>query len=261
MDRWIIAALVCALPLTAHAQRPRRAAPEVQAAIAQLASNDRMELRGAIEQLGLLGDPAGVTPIVERVRRGLPQDVLDAALDALTVLGRPEAGPLFIELLSHRRPAVRLKAVAGIVGCRPRGGDRALADALADSDALVRSAAAQGLGAIGATSAMDALFNAFDRRIDGAGPAIARLARPEDVERFLGYVGQLPFDVLTPALQEMLLRDELAERARLSIVHRLSELATPEVRNILSSYLAALPEGEGGQVRRAAEDAVRRISQ
>lgn len=244
------------------ARRARAAAPgqsQVAQAIERLGSNDRAEVRGAIESLGLLGDPSAVTPIVERVRRGLPQDVLDAALDALTVLGRPEAGALFIELLGHRRPAVRLKAVQGIVACRPRGGDRALADALADSDGLVRAAAAQGLGELGGTAAMDALFHAFERRVENAAAAIGHLARPEDVERFLGYIGQVPFDVLGPALLGMLGRGDLAERARLSIVHRLSELATPEVRLLLEQYVAALPETDRSETRRAAEDAIRRI--
>ena len=91
--------------------------------------------------------------------------------------------------------------------------------------------------------------------------AIGQLARPADVDRFLGYLGQLPFDQVTPALSEMLHRDDLAERAKLAIVHRLTELATPEVRTFLEDFVNGLDIDDRSQVRRAAEDAIPRIGQ
>lgn len=241
---------------TAEAQRGRRN-DELSQHVEQLSSQSPDEVRGALEALGLAGDAHAVAPIVERIRHGLPPELLDVAIDTLTVLGRPEAGPVLFELAEHRRAAVRLRAVQAIAAIHPTGADRALTDALADSDASVRSAAASALGELGATGALDALFHALDRRIPEAASAIGHLARPAEVERFLGYLGQLPFPLVTPALGEMLQRSDLAERARLSIVHRLSELATPEVR----AFLEGLVSNLSGAVRRAAEDAITRISQ
>lgn len=238
----------------AGAQRGRGNA-EVTQAIELLDATDPDQVRGAIESLGLLGDPRGVEPIARRIRRGLPPEILDSAIDALTVLGRPEAGPVLFELASHRRPEVRVRAIQAIAATRPRGADRVLASALGDGDSTVRAAAASALGEVGATSSVDALFLALDRRVPEAAPAIGRVARPADVTRFLGYLGRLSFDLVTPALREMLQRTDLAERSRLEIVHRLGELATPEVRAFLEQVVDSLPPA----VRRAAEDAIGRI--
>ncbi len=255
----IIASLAALLAApTAEAQRGRRANDEVSQNVEHLASQDPTEVRGALEALGLSGDARAVAPIAERVRHGLPPELLDLALDTLTVLGNAQAGPVLFELCEHRRPEVRLRAVQAVAAVHPPGADRALVDALSDSDASVRSAAATALGELGAQSAVDPLFHALDRRIPEAATAIGRVARPADVERFLGYLGQLPFTLVTPALTEMLRRGDLAERARLSIVHRLSELATPEVRSFLEELVSSLP---AGAVRRAAEDAIARIAQ
>ncbi|MEQ9077616.1 MAG: HEAT repeat domain-containing protein [Sandaracinaceae bacterium] len=245
----------------AEAQRGRRGNPELDAAVELLGAEDRDQVRSGLEALGLMGDPGAVAPIAARIRRGLPADLLDIAVDTLTILGRAEAGPILVELVRHRRPGIRLKAVQGIVATRPRGAARVLTGALSDTDETVRAAAAEGLGTLGAHEGIDDLFHALDRRVPNAAMAIGQLARPADVDRFLGYLGQLPFDQVTPALSEMLHRDDLAERAKLAIVHRLTELATPEVRTFLEDFVNGLDIDDRSQVRRAAEDAIPRIGQ
>ncbi|HEY8432325.1 MAG TPA: HEAT repeat domain-containing protein [Sandaracinaceae bacterium] len=251
----LLGALLAAAP--SQAQRGRRGSAELARHVEQLGADDPAAVRGALESLGILGDARAAQPIAERIRRGLPPDLLEPAISTLALLGSPEAGPVLFELASHRRPEVRLAAVQAITAVRPRGADRALAQALGDADPQVRAAAASGLGELGATSALDSLFLALDRHVPEAAAAIGRLARPAEVERFLGYLGRLPFDLVTLALGEMLSRDSLAEPARLSIVHRLAELATPEARAFLEQLLPSLPERS--RVRRAAEDAVGRI--
>lgn len=250
----LVAALLVA-PAWAGAQRAR-GNPEVEQAIQQLDATDADQVRGAIESLGLLGDPRGVEALAGRIRRGLPPTLLEAAVDALMVLGRGEAGPVLFELTSHRRADVRVRAIQAIAASRPRNADRALTPLLGDQEPTVRAAAATALGELGASSAADALFQALDRGVAQAGPAIGRVARPTDVTRFLGYIGRLPFDRMTSALREMLLRTELAERSRLEIVQRVAELATSEVRAFLEQLSGSLP---ASPVRRAAEEAVGRI--
>jgi HEAT repeat protein len=263
---WRAAAFGLILGLAWSAQSPtgeaqRLRAAELDAAVAGLDAEDPAQVRGALEALGLSGDRRAVEPIVARVRRGLPPELLGVAVDTLMILGRPEAGPLLFDLVRHRRPDVRLKAVQAVVAAQPRGSRGALVAALSDGDPRIRGAAAQGLGSLGATEAMDALFLAMERRVPEAAMAIAQLARPADVERFLEDLGRVPFDPVTPALAEMLYRDDLAERAKLAIVHRLTELATPGVREFLEDYVGNLPPGQDDAVRRAAEDAIPRIGQ
>lgn len=217
------------------------------------------EVRMGIESLGLLGSPAAVAPLSARIRRGLPLDVLLTAVDTLGILGRNEAGPILFELVTHRRPEVRLRAVQAIATCRPRGSDRALVTALSDSSAPVRSAAAQTLGELRAVSAIESLFLAFDREVEGAGAAIAVLARAEDVPRILAYLGRRPFTTLRPMLLAVMTRAELPAPRRLEIVARVGELATPEARALLEEVVRGLAPND--PTRRAATDAMNRIAQ
>ncbi len=123
----------------------------------------------------------------------------------------------------------------------------------------MRAAAASTLGDLGATSALDSLFLAFDRNVPEAGMAIAHMARPEDVTRVLGLVGRVPFSQMGPILVEMLSRDDLAQRSRLEIVARLGEQASAEARGLLETFAQTRPATD--PVRRAAEAAAARIAQ
>ncbi len=240
---------------------PVAAQSELDRGVAALSSTNAAEVRGGLEQLGLLGSARAVGPIGDRIRRGLPADLLGVAVDTLMILGRPEAGPVLFELMNHRRADIRARAVLAIVACRPRGAERMLVEGLSDTDPAVRGAAAQGLGAIGARGSVDALFHAMERRVPEAAMAIAQVARAGDVGRFLETLGHVPFDGVTAALSEMLHRADLAAGAKLSIIHRLTELATPEVRQFLEDLVANADENVPQNVLRAAQDAIPRIGQ
>lgn len=254
-----LAVLVLALAVGAI---PARAAAQdltIEQATQMLRSSSHEEIQTAIQSIGLLGNPRGVEPLAARIRDGLAPDLLESAIDTLTVLGRPEAGPILFELVTHRRPAVRLRAVQAIAATRPRGADRALLTALSDSDAEVRGAAATALGDVGATSAIDGLFLAFDRGVPEAGPTLGKLARPEHVGRVLDYLGRVPFTQMRTVLEELLARRDLPARARLDVIARLGELATAEVRSFLEEWASGQPAND--PARRAAEDVVTRIAQ
>jgi HEAT repeat protein len=249
-------ALVCASDVEAQG-RVRQADVE-----RQLASEDRDEVRAGIESIGVSGNARLVGPLAARIEKGLPSELLDAALDTLTVLARPEAGDVLFSLATHRRPTVRRKAIEAIVACRPRGADRVLVAALSDVDPAVRSAAATGLGQIGARTSIDSLFHALDRGILEASTSIGQLAQPGDVDRLLGYLGNLPFDAVTPALSEVLARADVPQQKKLAVVARLAELATPDARTFLEELVASLPEGRQTQsLRDAAQAGAERIVQ
>jgi len=235
-------------------------AQTLEEAVAQLASPDPAVVREGIESFGLIGSAEAVAPLAERIREGLPPDLLRVALDTLTVLGQPEAGPVFFDMLSHRRPDVRLLAVQGIAACSPRGADRALATALSDSSAEVRALAATTLGELGSAASIDPLFLALDHHILEAAPALARLVDAAGATRLAGYVGREPFSALRPALLTLLSRGNLASRTRVEIVARLAELATAEVRGLLEDLVRSGGLPERDPVRRAADDAATRIA-
>jgi len=242
---------------SAEAQRVRQADVE-----RLLASEDRAEVQQGIESIGLSGNPRFLPLLAQRIRKGLPAELLDIAVDTLGVMGRAEAGDVLFLLAGHRRPAIRLKAVEAIAACRPRGAEAALVAALSDQDPGVRSAAAVGLGQIGATGSTEALFHALDRNILEASASLGQLVRPPEVDRVIGYLGQLPFDVVTPALNEITARDDMPAERKLEVIARLAELATPEARQFLVDFAEALPDDRRSQsLKEAAIAAAERIVQ
>ncbi|MBK8173557.1 MAG: HEAT repeat domain-containing protein [Sandaracinaceae bacterium] len=224
-----------------------------------LTSSDVGEIRNGIEAVGVVGTGPAVEPLVARIRAGLSPELLDLALDTLLVASRPEAGPVLIELTSHRRAAVRLKAVQALVASHARGAEGCLTTALNDGDPGVRSAAALGLGQLNARGAVETLFLALERGVLEASTAIGQLAAPADIPRLRSYVGRLPFDAMTPAFSEILARRDVPERAKLDLIAQLAEVATAEVKTYLQEFVASLPATDHSAVRRAAEDATLRI--
>jgi len=251
----------------ASAQRRPRPAPSAPAAdpaltelVTKLDARDAATIQAGLEGLGLRGTADVVEPIAARIRRGLPPDLLELAVDTLAVTGQETAGPVLASLTTHRRPAIRLKAVQGVAALKPRGAEQSLALALGDADPQVRSAAAIGLGQLGARGSVDRLFLALEHNVLEASTSIGQLASATEVARLLGYLGRLGFDVLTPALNEILARNNVPERSKLDVVARLAELATSGAKMFLQDYVATLAPGAGGAVRRAAEDAAMRIA-
>ncbi len=236
-------------------QRVRRA--DVEEA---LASSDRAEVEQAIASVGTSGNARLVPLLADRIRQGLPPELLESAIGALAVLEKPEAGEVLFLLATHRRPEVRKSAVEAIVSCGPEGADAVLIGALEDQSADVRAAAAVGLGEIGAQTGTRALFRALDKNVLEASAALGQLVRPAEVERVLGYVGQLPFDVITPALTELIARDDLPQEKKLEVIGHIAELATQEAGEFLQLLAESLPENRRTRsLREAATSAAERI--
>jgi HEAT repeat protein len=232
----------------------------VLAAQALLASNDRDQVEAGIQSLGLIGTAAAAPPIIERVRAGLPPDLLETSIITLMALGQPQAGPLYLELLEHRRPEVRVRAIEAIVALKPKDAEPGLQRALADLDPKVRSAAATALGELRASASIEQLFLALDRGTFEASNAIGHALRTDHVPRLLSYLGTLPFHHLQPAFTQVMQRKDIAEKDKLSVVSRLQEVGTREVKDYFGDLVRESGEQLAEPVRRAVLRAMQEIA-
>lgn len=206
-------------------------------ATAALESGNQGNVEIGIQSLGLIGDKAALDVLMARVRRGLPRDLLLTAIFTVGAIGDHAAGPLLIDLTRHRSPEVRARAIEMLAALQPPDAAAALMQALADPDPDVRAIAAIGLGDMGASEALDKLFQAQDRGVTEASVAIGKVVSARDVPRLLEYLGRMPLRALAPALRAIITRANVDENARLQVVSRLSELATPEVKAFLKEVL------------------------
>lgn len=232
----------------------------ILAAETLLASSDRDEVEAGIQSLGLIGSAAAAPPIIARVRAGLPPDLLETSIITLMALGQPQAGPLYLDLLHHRRPEIRVRAIEALVALKPQGAELALQRALADLDPQVRSAAALALGELHATASVEQLFQALDRGTYEASQAIGVSLRSDHVPRLLSYLGTLPFHHLAPAFTQVMQRNDIAERDKLSIVSRLQEVGTREIKEYFAELVRESGEQLAEPVRRAVLRAMQEIA-
>jgi hypothetical protein len=252
-----VLALIELAPARAHAAKGDE---ELAAAKTLLASSEHDEIEAGIQSLGLIGTPAVVAPLIERIRAGLPSDLLETGLVTLMALGQPQAAPLFFELTAYRRPDVRIRAIEGIVALKPKGGEESLQKLLSDVDPKVRSAAALGLGELKATGSVEILFRALDHGNFEASQAIGQSLRSDQVPRLLGYLGSVPFRSLAPALTEILQRKDIGEKDKLNVISRLQDVGTHEVKNYFGDVMRATEGKLPAAVSRALVQAMQEIA-
>jgi HEAT repeat protein len=224
---------------------------EVVEAQQLLRSTDHDQIETGIQSLGLLGTPSAVEPIMERVRIGLPPDLLETCIVTLMALGQPQAAPLYFELVEHRRPEIRLRAIEAIVALKPSGAEPVLQKALADVDPKVRSASALALGELHASGSIERLFQALDRGTLEASQAIGQALHSDQVPRLLGYLGTVPFHSLGPAFSEVLVRKDISEKDKLRVVSRLQDVGTREIKDYFVALVTASADKLPPPVHRA----------
>lgn len=235
-------------------------ADDTAQAIGWLDSDSQEQVQLGIETLGLAPSARGAVALVARARRGLPPDLLLAAISTLGAMQQREAIPFLVELSRHRRANVRGRALESLASIGGNEAKVALRRGLDDADAEVRVAAVRGIGSVGDTEALPLLVRAFDRGVYEAGDALGALGGADEVRFLVGHLGHAPLQVLLPGLGEALGRADLPQRLRLDVVARLTELATVEVRTFFESIAPSLPGPNGDPVRRAVADAIVRIS-
>jgi HEAT repeat protein len=254
-----------AMPLPAEAKetparKGKKEDKNILAAQALLSSSDRDQVEAGIQSLGLIGTAAAAPPIIARVRAGLPPDLLETSIITLMALGQPQAGPLYLELLEHRRAEVRVRAIEAIVALKPKDAEPALQRALADLDPKVRSSAATALGELRAAGSVEQLFLSLDRGTYEASSAIGHALRTDHVPRLLSYLGTLPFHHLKPAFTQVMQRKDIAEKDKLLVVSKLQEVGTREVKDYFGDLIRESGEALAEPVKRAVLRAMQEIA-
>lgn len=216
-------------------------------------------VRQGLELLSGVGGEAASAAVVARLRRGLPPQLIEAAIDALVLIGRPSAAPALLELTSHLRAPIRARAVAALGALGIKSAQSALLFALDDPSPEVRAAAVQALAAIGNARALPALFTASDRGVPGALAAVGQIATTADLDAVLEHAQAGDVSALAPTLTAMMARKTFPLDGRLRLVRELTEFASPSARTCLVKWLDTWKTEGAPPLRRALFEAIKRL--
>lgn len=257
-----VVAVFLVMGATPAAAQRRAAADQLDVAATQTAlrGGNLDEARGALEMLGISGSPRAIPVLQDYIRSGPPSQLIETAVEAVGAVGGPQSAPILVELMTHRRPGVRLRAAEAAASIRSREVAGALRVCLDDSDATVRAGAARALARAGSQEDVATLFRALEKGVLEASASIGTLGNAADAERFAGLLGRLPFDKMVPGLDAFLNRRDLGVPPRVMLVRKLQELATVEIKSFLQAFLDSMPPRERGPLRDATQEAIARIA-
>ena len=122
----------------------------------------------------------------------------------------------------------------------------------------MRGLSATALGEMKAKEAVGDLFVALDHKVEEAAASIGQLCEPSDCERLAGKLGNVPFDVMTGGLDQVLLRGakDVDDETKIKIVGRVRELGTAEANQFLKDVQIKWPAKSSPRVKQAIDQAV-----
>jgi HEAT repeat protein len=205
-------------------------------------------------------DAKAAAPLIDQLLvRGANANVLVAALETQGRLGVATSSDAIAPYVAHRKPEIRQAAARALSGTGGLSAINTLRRALSSPDALVRAAAAQGLGTLGATDAVEDLFSVLAHDTPEAAISIAQLCAPDQCDRLMALVGKLKFEVLEASFVPLLLRPSksLPDANKIRYIDRLRRLATKGAAAVLETTLARLPKDESPAVRQALTSALK----
>lgn len=253
----VILIMTCVVPGIAWAEDSGQISDELRA---RLDGDDVDVVIAAVREVTNANNQASVDALMALLRTGPPDAVTAAAIEGLGALADPSSIDLLAEYARHRRAEVRVLALQSLSYIDDPRVEAVLTDALRDSNAEVRSTAATALGEGGYSDAVPILFQAFERGVREAAPAIGKIGDADAASRMTGYLGSGDLTTLLSGLAEFLARENLDSEAKIRIVEQLLELAGPEVRRFLVSQLVELPNTNANrELRQAMEDAIAQI--
>jgi HEAT repeat protein len=238
---------------------PSRA--ELAASVQKLKSGDEAQIRTGLDDLRVAGSAAGFAApaVADLLSRGLPQTLTHQAIDTLGDLESPDGSPILVQYAAHRTVALRRAAVKALTHTKGAAAATALRRSLGDSDALVRSNAAAGLGAMKAKDAVPDLFVALDHKVNEAAASIGQLCNADQCEQLAAKLGKLPFDVVMTGLDQVIFRpsSEVTDDTKIKVLGRLRELGTAEANRFLKDVEKRLRKDASPRIKQAVEQAVK----
>jgi HEAT repeat protein len=266
------AALALLTPFAAYGDAPKpkaagaadfavpMAIPLPADALKRLKSGDPAQIKSALDDVrvsGRAGAPA-VPAIVDLLKQGLPPSLAQAAVETLGETDSEAASEVLSWYAHQRNLALRRAAVEALGKTRGAIAVKALRAALSDPDQGVRGVSATALGEMKAKEAVGDLFLALDHKVEEAAASIGQLCDPSDCERLAGKLGNVPFDVMTGGLDQVLLRGtkDVDEETKIKIVGRVRELGTAEANQFLKDVQIKWPAKSSPRVKQAIDQAV-----
>jgi hypothetical protein len=235
----------------------------------------------AIDALAGLTSREATQALVRLLHAGLPDASVDRILERLVEKPRSAALDGLEPMTRHRRAGARvlaLRAVAAVGAADAKldaSTSKLLAFALRDSDPRVRGTAAgalgqrferleQGKGKRGAGQVNAQLVEVLLRAVARGVPEAARaagLAAPEaSLPGLHEALRGLPLTATLDAYDAVLARGSISEAAKLDVLARLGEIATPATKAFLTGLIAARRFPANSAVQRALIETEKRIA-
>jgi hypothetical protein len=266
------AALALLTPLAAYGEQPKpkptgggdfaapMAIPLPADAIKRLKSGDLTQVKSALDDVRVSAHAgaAAVPAIAELLKQGLPPALAQSAVETLGETGSDGASEVLGWYAHHRNVALRRAAVEALGKTRGAIAIKALRATLSDPDQSVRGLSATALGDMKAREAVGDLFVALDHKVEEAAASIGELCEPAECERLAGKLGNVPFDVMTGGLDQVLLRGtkDVDDETKIKIVGRIRELGTAEANQFLKDVQIKWPAKTSPRVKQAIDQAV-----
>jgi HEAT repeat protein len=224
----------------------------------ELESGDEERILAALDEIQA-ADDRNAAPLVESLlNRGASSAPLLKAITVAGSLGRESSSAALAPYVKHRTPQVRRAAAQSLLRTKGKVAEQALREALRESDAELRGIAASGLGSLGAKDAVPDLFAVLPKEVPEAAGAIGSLCSADECQKFLGFLGKLPFDVMQSGFLPMLLRTgtDVPDGVKIGLIEQLRRMATPKASDVLSTALATYPANGSLKVKAALDAAI-----
>jgi hypothetical protein len=237
-----------------------RSAPLPRDTVKRLKGGDPAQVKAALDDVRMAakdGAPA-VPAIADVLRAGLSPSLTKAAIETLADTENEGASDVLSSYARHRDLVLRRAAVQALAKTRGALATKALRVALSDPDPSVRGTAATALGGLAAKDAVEDLFVALDHRVNEAAASIGQLCVAQECDRLASRLGQVPFDVVTSGLDEVLFRGgkDVNDDLKVKIIGRVRELGTAEANRFLRDVQGRWPQGSSQRIRQAIDQAV-----
>jgi HEAT repeat protein len=222
-----------------------------------LEGGDEAQALAALDEIDSAGDGSAAALVDGLLTRGASSKLLLRAITVAGALGKEASSAALAPYVRHRTPAVRRAAAQSLLRTKGKPAVQALREALRSNDAELRSTAAEGLGTLGAKDAVPDLFAVLPKEVPEAAGAIGTLCNADDCQRFLSFLGRLPFDEMQSGFLPILLRtdSDVPDSLKLSLIGTLQRMATPKSGEVLATALATYPPGGSPKVRAALDAA------